>query len=136
MNLLLRIVATALAVWVAGWLVPGIQVGGTAATGDPSGDVIVTLLLVSLVFGLVNSFVKPVVQVLSGCFILLTFGLFLLVINAAMLMLTSWIMGQFGIAFTVTGWGAALLGSIIISLVSALINGITGAGKGDQRRPR
>ena len=45
-------------------------------------------------------------------------------------------MGQFGIAFTVTGWGAALLGSIIISLVSALINGITGAGKGDQRRPR
>ena len=89
MNLLLRIVATALAVWVAGWLVPGIQVGGTAATGDPSGDVIVTLLLVSLVFGLVNSFVKPVVPGLSGCFILLTCGLFLLVFNAAMLMLTS-----------------------------------------------
>lgn len=127
MNLLLRIAGTALAVWVAGWLVPGIRIGGTAATGDPSADLIVTLVLVSLVFGLVNSFVKPVVQVLGGCFILLTFGLFLLVINAAMLMLTAWILGQFGIPFIVTGWGAALLGSIIISLVSAVINGITGA---------
>ena len=88
MNLLLRIVATALAVWVAGWLVPGIRSAAPLPPATRRGR-IVTLLLVSLVFGLVNSFVKPVVQVLSGCFILLTFGLFLLVINAAMLMLTS-----------------------------------------------
>lgn len=128
-NLLLRTAATALAVWLAAWLVPGIGLGPTQATGDPSGDVIVTVVLVSLVIGLVNSVVKPVVKVLSGCLILLTFGLFLLVINAAMLMLSAWIVGMFGVPFTVSGWGAAFGGSIVISIASALINGITGANR-------
>ena len=73
--------------------------------------------------------VKPVVKALSGCLILVTFGLFLLVINAAMLMLSAWILGQFGVPFTVSGWGAAFGGSIIISVVSALLNGLTGVNR-------
>lgn len=125
MNLLLRIAGTSVAVWVAAWLVPGLGLGPT----QESGGVIVTLVLVSLVIGLVNSVVKPVVKVLSGCLILLTFGLFLLVINAAMLMLSAWILGQFGVPFTVSGWGAAFGGSIIISVVSALLNGLTGVNR-------
>lgn len=128
MNLLLRIAATAVAVWVTAWLVPGIQVGATAATESPSANTVITLLLVSAIIGLVNAIVKPVAQVLTGCLILLTFGLFLLVVNAAMLMVSAWICAQVGVPFTVDGWGAAFLGSIIISFVSALINGITGAG--------
>ena len=75
MNLLLRIAGTSVAVWVAAWLVPGLGLGPT----HESGGVIVTLVLASLVIGLVNSVVKPVVKALSGCLILLTFGLFLLV---------------------------------------------------------
>ena len=66
-------------------------------------------------------------QFLSGCLIVLTFGLFLLVVNAAMLLLSSWLAGQLGIGFHVDGWWPALLGSIVISIVSGAINGVTGA---------
>ena len=114
---------------MAAWLVPGLGLGPT----HESGGVVVTLVLVSLVIGLVNSVVKPVVKVLSGCLILLTFGLFLLVVNAAMLMLSSWLCAQLGVGFAVDGWGTALIGSIIVSVISGLINGITGAGKQNGR---
>lgn len=129
MNLLLRILATAVAVWVAAWLVPGIHIGGTAATGDSSGDLIVTLVLVSVVIGLVNAIVKPITQALTGCLILLTLGLFLLVVNAAMLLFSAWLCARFGVPFVVDGWTAAFFGSIIISIVSALINGLTGVNR-------
>lgn len=122
MKLLLRLVATALAAGVAALVVPGISL-----TGDTWTDKGITLLAVAVVIGLVNLLVKPVVQFLTGCLVVLTFGLFLLVINAAMLLLTSWVCGQLGVGFHVDGWFAALLGSIIISVVSALINGVTGA---------
>ena len=85
--------------------------------------------LQTLIFGLINAFIRPVVTFFSGCLVLITFGLFLLVINAAMLMLSAWILGQFGVPFTVSGWGAAFGGSIIISVVSALLNGLTGVNR-------
>ncbi len=129
MNLLLRIAATAVAVWVAAWLVPGIHVGATQATDRPEANTIITLLIVAAVIGLVNAVVKPIAKGLTGCLILLTLGLFLLVVNAAMLMLSAWICAQFGIPFTVDGWGDALFGSIIVSVVSGLINGLTGANR-------
>lgn len=132
MNLFLRIVATAVAVWVAAWLIPGIHVGASAPVADASPNLIVTLLVASAVIGIVNSVVKPIAEALTGCLILLTLGLFMLVVNAAMLMFSAWICQQLGVDFTVSGWGAALLGSIIISLVSGLINGITGAGRKDR----
>lgn len=124
MKLLLRLLATALAAGVAALVVPGITLSGGTWT-----DQAVTLLVVALVVGAVNLVVKPVVQVLSGCLIVLTFGLFLLVINAGMLLLSSWLAGQFGVGFHVDGWWAALLGSIIISVVSGLLNGVTGAAR-------
>lgn len=122
MKLLLRVLAIALAAGVAALIVPGITL-----TGDTATDKGLTLLVVALIIGLVNLWVKPVVEFLSGCFIVLTFGLFLLVINAAMLLLTSWVCGQLGVGFHVDGWWAALLGSIVISVVSAVLNGLTGA---------
>ena len=82
MNVILRVIATAIAVWVAALLLPGISV----QTQDDTGSAAVTFLLIAVVIGLVNTIVKPIAQVLSGCFIILTFGLFLLVVNAAMLM--------------------------------------------------
>lgn len=133
MNLLLRIAATAVAVWVAALLVPGITVGATDATDSASANLIITFVLVAVIIGIVNAIVKPIAEGLSGCLLLLTLGLFLLVINAAMLMLSAWLAGRFGIPFQVEGWLAAGFGSIIISVVSALINGITGANRDSKK---
>lgn len=127
----MRIAATAVAVWVAAWLVPGISVGSVQATDGSSINTIITLVIIAVVIGLVNAVVKPIVTGLSGCLILLTLGLFLLLVNAAMLMFSAWLCAQFGVPFVVDGWTAALFGSIIISIVSGLINGLTGAKRED-----
>lgn len=121
MNFLLRVLATAAAVWVAAWLLPGVIVEGGSLT-----QTILVLLGVSVIFGVVNAVVKPLFSVLTSCLIVLTFGLFLFVINALMLLLTSWIAGKFDIGFHVDSFWWALWGSIVISLVSGFINGVLG----------
>lgn len=125
MSFLLRLVVSALATAVAVWLVPGISL-----TGD---NQVLTLVAVALIFGAVNAVVKPLTQALTACLIILTMGIFLLVINAAMLLLTGWLAGQMGLGFEVDGFWAALFGSIIISVVSALLGGGLNAPK-EQRR--
>jgi putative membrane protein len=108
MRLLLRILINAAALWVAVRFVPGI-----AYTGTP-----LMLLCVAIVFGVVNTVVKPIVILLSIPAVLLTLGLFLLVINALMLWLTGWLSTALGLGFHVEGLGAAFLGAIVVSLVS------------------
>jgi putative membrane protein len=115
-SFLVRVVVNALALGVAAWLFSGIEVRGTG-----TGDQALTLLVVAFVFGLVNAVVAPVVKLLSLPFIILTLGLLLLVINALMLLLTSSIAGALGLGFHVDGFGTALLGSIVISVVSAVL---------------
>lgn len=112
MRLLLRWIGAAAAVAVAVWAVPGIRLEGG----------ILPLLAVALVLGLVNALVRPILRWLSCGLIVLTLGLFLLVINAAMLLLAAWISRGLGIAFEVDGFGAALVGSIIISAVSFIVS--------------
>lgn len=124
MNFVLRVLATAAAVWVAAWLLPGVDVSAGSTT-----DTIVVLLAVSVIFGLVNAVVKPLFSALTGCLIVLTFGLFLFVINALMLMLTSWIAGRLDLGFAVDGFWWALAGSVVISVVSGFINGVLGSKK-------
>ena len=124
MNFVLRVLATAAAVWVAAWLLPGVEVSAGSTT-----DTIVVLLAVSVIFGLVNAVVKPLFSALTGCLIVLTFGLFLFVINALMLMLTSWIAGRLDLGFSVDGFWWALAGSVVISVVSGFINGVLGTKK-------
>lgn len=128
MKLLLRILATALAAGVAAFVVPGITL-----TGTDWADKGITLLVVALIIGAVNLLVKPIVEFLTGCLVLVTFGLFLLVINAVMLLLTSWVCGQLGVGFHVDGFWPALLGAVLISVVSTLINGVTGANREARR---
>jgi putative membrane protein len=113
---ILRTLAAAVALWVATALVTGITVS-TSTTAKYWG----TLLVVALIFGLVNAIVKPIVKMLGCAFIVLTLGLFLIVINAGMLLLTSWIAGQLDVPFHVDGFVSALFGSIIISVVSWLL---------------
>ncbi len=121
MNLLARVIANALALGAAAWLFDGIEVSGA-----DNVDKGLTLLLVALLFGLVNAVVAPVVKLLSLPFIILTLGLLLLVINALMLMLTSWIAEALGIGFSVEGFGTAILGSVVISIVAAIAGGLLG----------
>lgn len=121
MKLILRVLATAAATGVAAWFVPGIHVSG--ATLVDKGIVLVS---VAIVFGLVNAVVKPLFEILTGCLIVVTLGLFLFVVNAVMLMVTSWVCQQLGVGFSVAGFLPALVGSIVISLVSWLINGALG----------
>lgn len=134
MNLLLRVAATMVAVWVAAWLVPGISVGSTSTTENAGLNQVLTFALIAVVIGLVNAIVKPIAEGLSGCLIMLTLGLFLLIVNALMLFLSAWICQQFGIPFQVDGWAAAIFGSLIISIVSALINGLTGVNRNKDQR--
>jgi putative membrane protein len=110
MNLLLRWVASAAAVAAAVYLLDGIRLEGGAGA----------FFGVALILGLVNALVRPVLRALSCGIIVLTLGLFLLVINAAMLLLTELISQSLGLRFQVDGFAAALLGSVVISVVSYL----------------
>jgi putative membrane protein len=116
---LIRIVVNAVALAAAAWLFDGIEVGGA-----DDGDRALTLLVVALIFGLVNAFIAPVIKLVSLPFIILTLGLLLLVINALMLLLTSRIAEAFELDFTVDGFWSAVLGSIVISIVGAVLNGV------------
>jgi len=111
MEFILRILLSAAALWVALRLVSGITYEGG----------VLGFLGVALVFGLVNAFVKPVLQFFSIPFILLTLGLFLFVVNAFALWITSGISTSLGLGFHVAGFGAAFLGALVISLVNVLL---------------
>jgi len=112
------LLTTAAAVAVATWLIDGIYFTGPTAGQEEIRHKLLPLLLVALILGFVSSFVRPVVTFFSIPFIVFTLGLFLLVINALMLMLTAWIAGGVGIGFHVEGFWNALWGSIVITLVN------------------
>ncbi len=111
-NFLLKVLASAAGLAVAAWLLDGITI-----TGDSDNDRVLTLVIVAAIFGIIDSFVAPVIKVLAIPFIILTLGLFLLVVNALMLLLTSWVADQVGLGFAVDGFWTAVVGSIIITVV-------------------
>ncbi len=88
---------------------------------DSTTGQLLTLAVVALIFTVVNMFVAPVVKTLSLPFIIITLGLALLVINALLLLLTDWIAGKLDVAFFVDGFWWAVLGSIVISIVNAVL---------------
>ena len=112
-NFVVKTIANAGALAVAVWLLDKITL-----TGDSTGKKIGTLILVALLFGLVNSLVKPIVKVLTFPLFILTLGLITLVVNALMLLLTSWLADTFDLSFHVEGFWTAVLGGLIISVVS------------------
>lgn len=110
MQLLLRWAISAAAVWAAVRLVPGIRIE----------EGLGPLFAVALILGGVNAVVRPILRTLACGLIFITLGLFLLVINAAMLLLASGIARFVGIDFSVDGFWPALFGSLVISLISYL----------------
>jgi putative membrane protein len=117
MRFLLRLLVNAAALAVATWLISGITLTGTDTT-----DRVISLLIVALIFGVINAIIKPIFKLVTLPLVLLTLGLFLIVINALLLMLTSWLSGEFGLGWTVDGFWPAVWGSVIISIVSFLLN--------------
>ncbi|MFI6106889.1 phage holin family protein [Streptomyces sp. NPDC051310] len=124
MNFLVKTIANAGALAVAIWLLQDITL-----TGDSTGKKALTLVLVALVFGVVNVLVKPVVKLLTLPLFILTLGLFTLVVNALMLLLTSWLADKLDLNFHVEGFWTAVLGGLIISVVSWALNVVLPEGK-------
>jgi putative membrane protein len=120
------LLTTAAAVAVATWLIDGIYFTGPTAGQEEIRHKLLPLLLVALILGFVSSFVRPVVTFFSIPFIVFTLGLFLLVINALMLMLTAWIAGGVGIGFHVEGFWTAVGGAIVITVVDWVVDGLIG----------
>ena len=112
MPFIVRLLVNAAALWVATAIVPGVTY-----TGGP-----LPLLGVALVFGVLNASVRPILKVLTFPILILTLGLFTLVINAFMLMLTSWISEKLALGFRVAGFWPAFWGALVVSLVSMALS--------------
>ncbi len=125
---IVRVIVNALALAAAAWLLPGITVGSSAvseAAGNDMVGVVLAYLFIGLIFGIVNAVVRPIIGFLSLPITCLTLGLFAIVINAAMLVLTSWLSSYTPIGLHVeTFFWDAILGAVIISIVSAVIGWI------------
>jgi putative membrane protein len=107
MNLLLRLIINAAALYLVAYLVPGVHVS------SPLGA-----LVAALVLGIVNAILRPILIILSLPLEILTLGLFTFIINAALF----WFVGHLGLGLTVTGFVPALLGSLILTIVSFVIS--------------
>jgi putative membrane protein len=111
-SLLLHWILNAAALWVAAAIVPGLEFHGGLGR----------LLLVAAVFGIVNSLLRPLLAILTCPLILVTLGLFMLVINALMLMITGSLSESWNLGFTVSGFWAAFFGGIVVGLVSFILS--------------
>jgi len=112
MPFLARLLVNAAALWVATRIVPGVTFDG----GVPA------FLGVALVFGVINATLRPLTKILTFPLILLTLGIFALVVNGLMLWLTSSLSASLGLGFHVSGFWAAFFGALVVSIVSALLS--------------
>jgi len=109
MRLLLRFLLNALALVVAAWLIPGIVLSGPFAA-----------IVAGVVLGFVNAIIRPLLIILTLPFTLVTLGLFIFVVNAICLSLTALVVP----GFSISGFGSALLGALVVSMVSWLVNAV------------
>ena len=120
MNFIVRWLVTAVAVAAAVWLVPGSAVIGATESW-------VAIAIISLALALIDMSVKPLLQLLSLPITCLTFGIFYLVVNTIMLYLAAWLSNEMlHIGFVIASFGSAFAAAIVISIVSAIMNGIVG----------
>lgn len=111
-SLLLHWILNAAALWVAAAVIPGLDFSGGPGR----------LLLVAAVFGIVNSTLRPVLTVLTCPLIVVTLGLFTLVINGIMLLVTGWLSESWNLGFTVSGFWAAFFGGLVVGMVSMVLS--------------
>jgi len=116
-RMLLRFLFSAAALGLATWIVPGISM----TSRDPVHNALV-LLGVAVIFGIVNAIVKPLFSFATAPLILITLGLFLLVINSLLLWFTSWLAGLLDLGWSVDGFWSAFWGALVVSVVSFILN--------------
>ena len=119
MKLLIRWFINAVALAAAAYVVPLVISDGIVIVGEPAW---VSVAIMALIFGLVNALIRPLLKLLTCPLILLTLGLFTLIINGLMLWLASWIGRQFDVGFLVKDFWSALLGAVVISVVSFVMS--------------
>lgn len=124
MKFLITAAVNAVALWITTLLLSGVTLEGSVPVDSfladigTTGQQVVYFLLAGAVLGVVNMFVRPIVKVLSFPFYLLTLGLFFIVVNALMIMLTAWITGHFDLSLVVGSFWWALVAGIIVGLVN------------------
>jgi putative membrane protein len=127
MGIIIRLVITAVSLWIASLLIDGIQL----TTGSVPKQ-IGTLLAVSVIFGVVNAILRPIIKVIGCGLYVLTLGLIALVVNGLLFMLTSWIAGELDLPFHVENfWPSAVLGALLVGVVSWLLNMFVPDGSDD-----
>ncbi len=119
MKFLVRLFLNALAIMVAAWMVPGVGLSGTGAA-----------LAAGVLLGFVNALVRPVLLILTFPFTLVTLGLFIFVVNAICVGLTAVLIP----GFSLSGYGAAFFGALVITVVSWILNGLLLPGEEPRRR--
>jgi putative membrane protein len=122
MSFLLRLLINAAALWVTTRIIPGVEFIGSPAA----------LIGVALVFGVLNAIVRPLLLLLSLPLVLITLGLFTLILNGIMLWLTSALSGALGLGFRVHGALAAILGALVVSIVSVALTVFVGRERRDR----
>ncbi|MDQ1653674.1 MAG: putative rane protein [Cryptosporangiaceae bacterium] len=115
MRFAVNVICTAIAVWAA-TLIDGIDV-----TGHSTAENALTILVVAVIFGVVNAVLKPLIHTVGCLFYVLTLGLFALVVNGLLFLLTGWIAGKLGLPFVVDGFWAGLWGAIVVAVVSFVL---------------
>jgi putative membrane protein len=118
MGIIIRLVITAVALWIATLVITGIQLTAATVPGK-----IGTLLAVAVIFGIVNAILRPIIKTVGCAFYVLTLGLIAIVVNGLLFLLTSWIAGRLDLPFHVTSfWPSAVLGALLVGIVSWVLN--------------
>ncbi len=127
MGIIIRLVITAVSLWLATVVIDGIDLTAETLPGK-----IGTLLAVAVIFGVVNAILRPIIKSLGCALYAVTLGLIAVVINGLLFLLTSWIAGQFDLPFHVDGfWPSAVLGALLVGIVSWVLNLLVPDGRDD-----
>jgi putative membrane protein len=127
MGIIIRLLITAFSLWLATVLIDGIKL-----TTDSTSQKIITLIVVAAIFGIVNAVLRPIIKVVGCGLYVLTLGLMALVVNGLLFLLTSWIAGRFDLPFHVDHfWPSAVLGALLVGVVSWLLNMLVPDGGDD-----
>ena len=131
MRFLGHIIVTGLALWITALILPGMHLGENSASVLTQ---VLTIGAIALILALINTIVKPLLSFLAFPITCLTLGLFQLVINTLMLLLASWVSGLVGLTLQFDSFWWALLAGVIIGILSAIVEAVTGLGERDGDR--
>lgn len=130
MEFVFRVIANAVGIWLAAELISGI----TLATDGTWQNTLIVVAVIAVVFTLVNMIIRPIVKILTFPLYILTLGLFFLVVNALMLMLTSKVTESFDYGLHIESFWTAVIGSIVISVIATIVTAILPDRKRRRRR--